>query len=98
MTVTVGTVLGKIVKYSEKLPSLLGYSRTEFEYLHDIKDLMPITLGRVHDDMMTTMMIGNTTSILHNKRQVFLVSKNNFLLRAEVFLDINQAYPEEMPF
>lgn len=39
----------------------------------------------------------NTTTILHDKRLVFLKTKNNFLIRAEVYLDINLIYPEELP-
>lgn len=44
LTVTVGKQLGKIVGFTEKIPILLKYTKTEFGYVNNIKELMPITL------------------------------------------------------
>jgi hypothetical protein len=59
---------------------------------------MPITVARIHDDMMKFMMYSGGTTILHSKRNFFLKQKNNFLILVEIFVDINLVYPHDLPF
>ena len=40
---------GKILNYSERTPYFFGYSKTEFESLKTIKDLIPPLIARNHD-------------------------------------------------
>ncbi len=65
---TIGKILGRIVGYSSNAPAVLGYSKTEFNYLNDVTEIMPITLARVHHELIRFVMITSNTQILLSKR------------------------------
>ncbi|KAL4489727.1 hypothetical protein ABPG73_019684 [Tetrahymena malaccensis] len=98
ITATVGKKLGRIVGYSDKAPSVFGYKKQEFHYVSDIKDLMPMTLASVHDEVVRFMMIRGKYNVVHIARTVFLKNKFNFIFQVNIFADINFFYTEELPF
>ncbi|EAR96293.2 transmembrane protein, putative (macronuclear) [Tetrahymena thermophila SB210] len=98
ITATVGKKLGRIVGYSDKAPSVFGYKKQEFHYVSDIKELMPITLASVHDEVVRFMMIRGKYNVVHIARTVFLKNKFNFIFQVNIFADINFFYTEELPF
>ncbi|KAL4504349.1 hypothetical protein ABPG72_009795 [Tetrahymena utriculariae] len=98
ITATVGKKLGRIVGYSDKAPSVFGYKKQEFHYVSDIKELMPMTLASVHDEVVRFMMIRGKYNVVHIARTVFLKNKFNFIFQVNIFADINFFYTEELPF
>ncbi|KRX03528.1 hypothetical protein PPERSA_02907 [Pseudocohnilembus persalinus] len=44
---------GRILKFSERMPKLLGYDNNEFGTIQNIKKLMPDCIANIHDEFLT---------------------------------------------
>ncbi|KAL4429108.1 hypothetical protein ABPG74_015136 [Tetrahymena malaccensis] len=97
-TITMGKVWGRIQRVSDQLPSVLGYKKQEFQYINHIKEIMPITIAKIHDDLIKYLMTTGQDNIIHSRRDLFLRNKNNFLVRAQIFISLNLHYKEELPY
>ncbi|EAS01645.2 hypothetical protein TTHERM_00933340 (macronuclear) [Tetrahymena thermophila SB210] len=97
-TITMGKVWGRIQRVSDQLPSVLGYKKQEFQYINHIKEIMPVTIAKIHDDLIKYLMTTGQDNIIHSRRDLFLRNKNNYLVRAQIFISLNLHYKEELPY
>ncbi|KAL4472304.1 hypothetical protein ABPG72_011665 [Tetrahymena utriculariae] len=97
-TITMGKVWGRIQRVSDQLPTVLGYKKQEFQYINHIKEIMPVTIAKIHDDLIKYLMTTGQDNIIHSRRDLFLRNKNNFLVRAQIFISLNLHYKEELPY
>lgn len=67
-------------------------------YISHIKELMPHNIAVMHDDLIRFLLYTGEDYIVHTRREIFLKSKQNFLLKIEVFVDLNVYYPDELPY
>lgn len=47
MTLSFGKIYGKIIYFSENLPHMMGYSKTEFSYKSRVNEILPKIISDV---------------------------------------------------
>jgi hypothetical protein len=79
------------------IPAVLGYQPKEFEYVDNINSIIPATFaGQIHDDIMMEFMRTGKDKVFNKLRDLFVRTKDNFLVKINVYITLNLLYPRDL--
>lgn len=73
-------------------------TKLELSYLTDIREVMPLTVSVIHNDLVSYLLTTGDDRVVHSKRDILIKGKTNFLLRVEAFFSLNIYYHEDLPY
>jgi hypothetical protein len=75
LTITFGKTWGKIVNCNDKVAQLLNMSKQELGYLTDIREIMPVTVSLIHNDLISYLLTTGDDKVVHSKRDILIKNK-----------------------
>ncbi len=68
------------------------------DYMSSIKEIIPITISKIHDELVRYLLTTGDDKVVHSKRVILIKNKMNMLLKVEAFFSLNIHYPNEFPY
>ena len=94
---TLGKNYGKIVRCSNKIHEILGYSKKELSFIDNINSLIPQTFsGKIHDLIMKQFMLTGKEIISNRMRQLWVINKFNFIQKIMTYMTLDVTYPDDL--
>lgn len=89
ITVSYGKKKGKILSYSQKFPEFAGYQKIQFDYVGQIRELIPHILADSHENLIKEFLRTGQSRFFKMTAPSFLQLKNYFIKPVVMFYDIN---------